>query len=110
MAKNSWSISKGVASIVSREPHHARLDSTCAQYTPQKEVLQKTSAEKFLRRIPVVALTTSQDEVGVIHSYDLGVSSFITKPVTFAEWIEVTKALDKCWIEIIATPQSVENE
>jgi hypothetical protein len=40
----------------------------------------------------------------------LGVSSFITKPVTFADLVEVMKAFGKYWIEIVAIPHCNENE
>lgn len=75
-----------------------------------QEVLKEVKADPSLRRIPIVVLTTSQDEVDIIRSYDLGVSSFISKPVTFAGLVEVMKAFGKYWIEIVAIPQSDEDE
>ena len=74
------------------------------------EALQEIKADPSLRRIPVVVLTTSDDEQDIVRSYDLGVSSFITKPVTFAGLVEIMKAFGKYWIEIVAIPQSDENE
>ena len=55
------------------------------------EALAEIKADPFLRRIPVVVLTTSQHEVDILRSYDLGVSSFISKLVTFAGPVEVGK-------------------
>jgi CheY-like chemotaxis protein len=75
-----------------------------------QEALEEIKADPLLRRIPIVVLTTSQDEVDIIRSYDLGVSSFITKPVTFAGLVEVMKAFGKYWIEIVAIPPIDENE
>jgi CheY-like chemotaxis protein len=69
-----------------------------------KEVLEEIKADPILRRIPIVVLTTSDDEDDIEHCYDLGVSSFITKPVTFTALVEVMKAFGKYWIEIVAVP------
>lgn len=75
-----------------------------------QEALAEIKADALLRRIPVVVLTTSDDESDIIRSYDLGVSSFITKPVTFSELVEVMKTFGKYWIEIVAIPPIDENE
>lgn len=71
-----------------------------------QEALEEIKANSSLRRIPIVVLTTSDDEHDIVRSYDLGVSSFITKPVTFDGLVEVMKAFGKYWIEIVAVPQS----
>ncbi len=57
-----------------------------------------------LQRIPVVVLTTSKAEEDIIRTYGLGVSSFITKPVTFDRLVEVVKTIGNYWIEIVALP------
>jgi len=75
-----------------------------------QEALEEIKADPLLRRIPVVVLTTSDDEYDIIRSYDLGVSSFITKPVTFAGLVETMKAFGKYWIEIVAIPLIDEHE
>lgn len=69
-----------------------------------REALQEIKADARLRRIPVVVLTTSEDEADVVQSYDLGVSSFITKPVSFEALVEVMKTIGKYWIEIVSIP------
>ena len=71
-----------------------------------REALEEIKADASLRRIPVVVLTTSSDEADVIQSYDLGVSSFITKPVSFQALVEVMKTIGKYWIEIVSIPSS----
>ena len=48
-----------------------------------REALAEIKADPDLRRIPVVVLTTSKAEEDIVRTYDLGVNSFITKPVTF---------------------------
>jgi DNA-binding NarL/FixJ family response regulator len=57
-----------------------------------------------LRSIPVVILTTSSDEADVLRSYDLGVNSFITKPVTFEGLVEVMRTWSRYWLEIVELP------
>ncbi|MBV9865684.1 MAG: response regulator [Abitibacteriaceae bacterium] len=73
------------------------------------EALREIRADPILRRIPVVVLTTSREEADILHSYDLGVSSFISKPVTFAGLVDVMKTFGKYWIEICAIPPIAED-
>lgn len=63
-------------------------------------------ADEKLRALPVVVLTTSKADEDVIRSYELGVNSFITKPVTFEGIVEVMKALGKYWFKIVELPQA----
>lgn len=74
------------------------------------EVLREIKSHPRLRRIPVVVLTTSQDEEDVVRSYDLGVNSFITKPITFDGMVRVMRAFGQYWIEIVAIPPADEDE
>jgi CheY-like chemotaxis protein len=69
-----------------------------------REVLREIKADSRLRLIPVVVLTTSRAEDDVLRSYDLGVNSFITKPVTFDALVEVIKTLAKYWFEVVKLP------
>lgn len=69
-----------------------------------REALQEIKADRHLRRIPVVVLTTSQAEEDIEQSYDLGVSSFITKPVTFESLVQLMKTLGEYWFEIVELP------
>ena len=69
-----------------------------------REALQEIKADESLRRIPVVVLTTSKDEADVLSTYDLGVSSFITKPVTFGGLVDVMKTWTRYWFEIVELP------
>ena len=71
-----------------------------------REALKEIKSEPSLREIPVVVFTTSQAEEDIYRSYQLGVNSFITKPVTFENLISVMKALGKYWFEIVELPQS----
>ncbi len=69
-----------------------------------REALAELKADEALKRIPVVVLTTSNDETDVLSTYNLGVSSFITKPVTFAGLVEVMKTWTRYWFEIVELP------
>ena len=69
-----------------------------------REALAEIKADDSLRRIPVVVLTTSKDEADVLRTYDLGVNSFITKPVTFGGLVEVMKTWTQYWFEIVELP------
>ena len=69
-----------------------------------REALGEIKSDPDLRRIPVVVLTTSKAEEDILKSYDLGVNSFIVKPVSFEKLVEVVKALGKYWIQIVELP------
>ncbi|HEU4883132.1 MAG TPA: response regulator [Longimicrobium sp.] len=69
-----------------------------------REALAEIKADPALRRIPVVVLTTSRAEADVLRSYDLGASSFITKPATFAGLVDAMRVLGRYWIETVELP------
>lgn len=68
------------------------------------EALKEIKSDEKLRRLPVVILTTSKAEEDIIRSYDLGVNSFIVKPVTFDSLVELVKDLDRYWFQIVEVP------
>ncbi len=67
-------------------------------------VLTQLKADPELRRIPVVVLTTSKLEEDILRTYDLGVASFITKPVTFEALVDIVKSLNDYWIRLAQLP------
>jgi CheY-like chemotaxis protein len=69
-----------------------------------REALEAIKADPTLRSIPIVVLTTSKSEEDVFRSYDLGVNSFITKPVSFKGLVEVVRVLGHYWFEIVELP------
>lgn len=69
-----------------------------------REALSEIKSDPRLRGIPVVVLTTSKDEEDIVRSYDLGVSSFITKPVTFAGLVDAMRAWGRYWFELVELP------
>lgn len=69
-----------------------------------REALARMGERADLRRIPVIVLTTSEAEEDIVNSYELGVNSFITKPVSFNGLVDVMKGLGHYWLEIVALP------
>jgi CheY-like chemotaxis protein len=69
-----------------------------------REALKELKADPQLRQIPVVVLTTSTIEEDIAFTYDMGVNSFITKPTTFRQWVEIVSILSKYWFEIVELP------
>ena len=70
-----------------------------------REALKEIKADPNLRQIPVVVLTTSKAQEDIFRTYDLGVSSFITKPVSFEGLVDIMKTLSKYWFEIFTLPK-----
>lgn len=70
-----------------------------------REALVEIKADPELRRIPIVVLTTSKTEEDVLRSYDLGVSGYITKPVSFEGLIEVMRTIGHYWFDIVELPE-----
>jgi len=69
-----------------------------------REVLEKIKADPKLKRIPVVVLTVVTREEDIVRSYDLGVNTFISKPVGFEEFIKVVTTIKEYWLLIATLP------
>ena len=69
-----------------------------------REALAEIKADPNLRQIPVVVLTTSKAEEDIVRTYDLGVNSFITKPVTFEGLAQAMRTLANYWFELVELP------
>ena len=69
-----------------------------------REALKEIKEDENLRDIPVVVFTTSKAEEDIYKTYKLGVNSFITKPVTFTNLIDVMGSLGKYWFEVVELP------
>ena len=66
--------------------------------------LPKVEGLEVLRRIPVVVLTSSDEERDLVRSYQLGVNSYIRKPVNFNEFAEATRQLGMYWLVLNECP------
>jgi CheY-like chemotaxis protein len=73
-----------------------------------RDALREIKEDPELRKIPVVVLTTSSSEDDIQNTYGLGVSSYITKPVTFSGLVQVLSSLQAYWLNIVQLP-SVKN-
>lgn len=61
------------------------------------EVLRQLKGHVRFRRIPVVMLTSSSDATDLSSAYDLGVNSYIVKPVSFSKFVEVAEQIELYW-------------
>ena len=69
-----------------------------------REALKEIKSSEVFKKIPVIILTTSKAEEDILRSYNLGVNSFITKPVTFNGMVNVMQTIGKYWLEIVELP------
>jgi CheY-like chemotaxis protein len=69
-----------------------------------REALKEIKSDQGLRKIPIVVLTTSKSEEDILRAYDLGVNSFITKPVLFASLVDIMKAIGRYWFDMVKLP------
>jgi len=77
---------------------------------PRKDgrtVLKEIKNDPALRQIPVVVLTTSKADEDIYRSYDLGVNSYIVKPVTFEALVDILQTLEKYWFAIVELPKEM---
>ena len=68
------------------------------------EVLKRIRAAEIIKRLPVVILTSSKEDEDVAASYDLGVNSYIRKPIDFNQFVEAIKYLGLYWLVINEPP------
>ena len=72
------------------------------------DVLKRLKRDGRTRAIPVVVLTSSKEQSDIVESYDLGVNSYIVKPVTFEALVDILQTLEKYWFEIVELPPEKE--
>ena len=73
-----------------------------------KDVLTSIRADALLRRLPVVVMSSSQQERDIVASYELGASSFVTKPPTLGALQELVRALHEYWFVFVRLPRAME--
>ena len=69
-----------------------------------RDALKVIKSDATLRDIPVVTLSTSRLDQDIARSYDLGVNSFIAKPVTFSGLVDAMNVLGRYWLEVVELP------
>jgi len=70
------------------------------------EVLQQIKSDERTRKIPVVVLSSSTQDRDILRTYDLGVNSYVSKPVQFDDFSQVVTQLGLYWLLINKPPQS----
>jgi CheY-like chemotaxis protein len=71
-----------------------------------REALAIIKSDPRLRQIPVVALTTSAAEDDISFSYNTGVNSFVSKPTSFRDWVDILRILCDYWFRVVELPPS----
>lgn len=69
-----------------------------------REALREIKRDPQFQQIPIVIFTTSKAEEDVIRGYELGVNSFVTKPVIFSSLVETMRTLTRYWCEMVEPP------
>ncbi len=75
---------------------------------PGLEVLRQIRAHSLTRRIPVVILTSSNEEQDIAASYDFGGNSYIRKPVDFGQFVDAVRQLGLYWLILNQPPPDAE--
>lgn len=75
-----------------------------------REALAEIKSDERFRQIPVVILTTSKAEEDIFRTYNLGVNSFISKPVSFTSLVDIMKGLGRYWFELVELPKAKTRE
>ena len=81
-------------------PHLILLDLNMPRMSGL-EALKEIKKDAHLKRIPIIMLTTSASDRDIVESYELGVNSYITKPVDFSGLTKALKAISDYWFEIV---------
>jgi len=72
-----------------------------------KQVLAEMKQDEFLRRIPVVILSSSEAEQDILKSYDFHASGYVVKPLNFEKFREVVSSVEDFWFSVVTLPGKV---
>jgi chemotaxis family two-component system response regulator Rcp1 len=72
-----------------------------------REVLAEIKNDPELKVIPIIVLTTSHSDKDILQSYQLNANCYITKPVDFAQFIDVVKSIEKFWLTVVTLPAKI---
>jgi CheY-like chemotaxis protein len=84
-------------------PHLIMLDLNLPRMDG-REVLAAIKKDADLRRIPVVVLSSSEAEADIARAYELHANAYVTKPVDIDHFLQVVKAIEEFWVEIVKLP------
>lgn len=68
------------------------------------EVLKTIRSDENLKPIPVIVMTTSQEDKDLINAYDLNVNAYILKPVDFSSFVDAMQAMGMFWLLLNKRP------
>lgn len=71
-----------------------------------RQALKLLKEDPILKKIPIIVLTTSRADNDILECYDLGVNSFISKPVNFHDLVEVTREISNYWLGTVSLPEN----
>jgi CheY-like chemotaxis protein len=71
-----------------------------------REVLEEVKADPELRRIPVVVLTTSDQDRDILDAYDRHVNAYVKKPVEFDEFFAAVRSIEGFWLVVARLPRA----
>lgn len=69
------------------------------------QVLKEIKKDENLRRIPVIILTTSDNDADILDSYNLHANAYIQKPIQFQEFIDIIRTIHKFWFTVVKYPE-----
>lgn len=72
--------------------------------TDGREVLETIKADKALKRVPVIVLTSSSADKDIVESYDLHANCYIVKPVDAVKFMDVVQRVENFWVDIVCLP------
>jgi two-component system response regulator len=84
-------------------PHLILLDLNLPR-KDGREVLAEIKSDECLKRIPVVVLTTSNDDEDIFKTYNLHANCFITKSIDFEQFLRVIRSIEDFWLTIVQLP------
>jgi chemotaxis family two-component system response regulator Rcp1 len=70
-----------------------------------REVLAEVKSDPHLMSIPIVVLTTSEDEQDIMRAYEYHANCYITKPVDFEQFTKVVRSIEDFWFTIVKLPR-----
>lgn len=72
-----------------------------------RQVLAEIKTDPDLAQIPIVVLTTSQEEEDIIRAYELHANCYVAKPVDFNQFMHIVSTIEEFWLTIVKLPQRV---
>ncbi|MDT3778832.1 response regulator [Nitrospira sp. MA-1] len=72
-----------------------------------REILKEIKSDPHTRTIPVVVLTTSEDEGDVLRSYNLHANAYLVKPIDVLRFIKMIQSLESFWLSVVKLPPKV---